>query len=371
MKSIYYQKNPSVLLIIYMPKNELLSSSSSSSSIATPSKNKLNCVNCIVVNKNEFMQLNPNQEQINPKLDSKWSVLKKLWIFRVNLVDYLLNHLPYNFLLSDIDALWLHNPLKYINNLQKENNNFNLDIIGSRGKVPITPLISRCLVANIMYLNISDNVSDTIDKMNLFSVFPNIDKITNTNNNNNNNYNSKNNNNRTLLNILDSQLIIPNDYQNRSYLIGGSYNKICMGFVYFKNSYSVRMLFNSLKLHILTQVESQLDDQRSLNHMIGNYSIFGINRVTFAKKKHWNSINENVLPGFWQKDLLIEKYNVSNHSQTLGIALLAMDTFIRYCDNWTIVRNNTIVAHCLSNKNKKAKNEFFQKQGLLAPTDSA
>ena len=354
MKSSYYSKNPSVLLIIYIPKYKPLENDTSSILISTPSKNKINCVNCIIVNKHEFMQLNPSHDQINPKLDYKLNDLTKLWIFRVNLVDYLLNHLPYNFLLSDIDALWLENPLKYINDLQKSNNDFKMDIIGSRGKKPDAPLISRYLVANTMYFNITNNVSKTIDKMTPSSVLINI-RHKSLNNNNNK---------KTLLTILDSQLIVPNDYQNRSYLIGNSYNKVCMGFVYFKNSYSVRMLFNKLKLHILMKVESLLDDQRSLNHVLGNYSIYGINRITFAKKH----VDGKILRKFWLKNLLIEKYNVSNQTQTIGIALLAMDTFIRYCDIWSIVKNSTIVAHCLSEKNKQAKSQFFQTQGLLSPS---
>ena len=167
-----------------------------------------------------------------------------------------------------------------------------------------------------MYLKITDHVSDKIDKKSISD----LNKITKKINININ----INNHNKPLLSILDSQLIFQNDNQ----LQNDSFNKICMGFVYFKNSYSIKLLFNGLKSHILTQYRSYLDDQRSLNFMLRNYSIYKINRVTFANDKDLN--NKNILDRFWEKYLLIEKYNVSDKAQTIGIALLSMNSFVRY-----------------------------------------
>ena len=137
MKSPDYEKNPSVLLIVYIPKNNYTYVSSKNDTLKltlTSGKNTINCVNCIIVDKHQFVKLNPTIDQVSPNLMQKWDEPKKLWIFRINLIDYLLNYLPYDILLSDIniDALWLHNPMEYISNLQKQNNNFSLDIIGSR-----------------------------------------------------------------------------------------------------------------------------------------------------------------------------------------------------------------------------------------------
>ena len=340
-----------VLFIVYITREHTLKTATNDTLTTkihvTPN---INCTNCIIVSNEQFIYFYPRYDQINKQLKSNWNLASILWIFRVNLVNYLLHNLPFNILLTDVDALWLDNPIAYINRLQSKNNRFTLDIVASRGEYPPDmSVITRYFAINTIALGININISQNI------------------------------NNNETRIRTLNTKIVVPNYYDDETLiqqLIPKDYNKICMGFVYFKNSYSIRLLFTTIKNNILTNVDWGLDDQTAINKMIGDFGIYGTNHVMFGIDMDDDNIHddddslryESIVGNFWRKNLLIQKYNVSNITQTIGVGLLPNDKFVRYCGSWYKGKNLTVVAHCLSQRTVKLKDKWMRHLDLISPT---
>ena len=302
MKSEQYVKHPSILMIVLASTTQY-------------SNTTITCINCIITTRSDWLEID-NQfypsDEIKNKLKINDKYYQAMWIFRYNVLCYLLHQLDmFNVLLTDIDAIWLKNPFVYfdkivnqISQINDDNNNINnikskidLNIIASRGRFPYPASIFG-LQHHVSYTN---------------------------------------------------------------------FDKLCMGFVYFINNNVTQSLISGGKHEIMYEKRYEHNDQKTINFDIrGKYQlkfamdieIGDINLMQQDSNNNNNNNNKNIGVGELSASQYIEKFggkhksnvlivkrdNINNVS--LSIVLLRFDIFVRDCLKNKISTGKVLIAHC-------------------------
>ena len=250
-----------------------------------------------------------------------------LWGIRVHLLKYLMHESDYNLLFTDADALWLQNPFYYFH---KNILNFEkMDLIGSRAPYPY--------------------------QLNCGHFYE---------------YYSKTNNLNYTSHIMENKMA------------GLSHDRICFGFVYFRNSPGSKLL---AQLMMADLDRYHQDDQITLNCVVSDhkhfkYSNWSVDDVNSIDSNGFNRIqsiapisNDSIIDlsdGSDSRLLQASKVNnvyiekVSIVKSHLAIVLLPINLFARFCQWYGLEYNVTIIAHCNIGGYGLNKFENWKKNGF-------